>query len=162
MSSAPTGRAASPGWGNSPRSPRDPSSASRSRTGERTAPRSTHRPWTGVPPGGTRRLRGPLPGAPGLPPRSSHSSCENLKPVFMIMPLFPWTPVNCTTKINGEPSRLVLKDGPSCGLRSVTRHPLAASAGSSSCWYHWDQRTPLRDGISTAHQRIISPLLKAS
>lgn len=70
-------------------------------------------------------ILGPLP---TLVPGSCHPSWENLQPVFMIMPLFPWTPANGTTKINGEPPRPVLKDGPSSGFWSAARHPLAPRA----------------------------------
>lgn len=132
------------------------------RPGERTA--SPVHP-SGVGPGYCRRgrLHGvrprPRPSVPSLVPRSGPSEGGNLKPLFMIMPLFPWTPANCTTKINGEPSRPVLKDGPSCGLRPVTRHPLApehrvlitlVSLGPAHATARWHFHRTSTDHFTTA------------
>lgn len=36
-------------------------------------------------------------------PLSCHSYRNNLKAMFVLMSLFPWTPANHTIKINGEP-----------------------------------------------------------
>lgn len=113
--------------------------------------------------------RGRLPGfcpwlfGARLAPLSCQSYWENLKAVFVLMSSsFPWTRVNHATKINGEPWRLVLKDGPSCGLWSVTRHPLARERGVLVALVSSGPTRHCKMAFSTAHPHIIPPLFKAS
>lgn len=103
------------------------------------------------------RLHGPLP----RDLRVNTVPQENWKAVFMVMPPFPWTRANCTAKINGAPSRPVLKDAPlaDCALSRGIHQRRARGPHHVGII---GARARLQDGISAAHQRCTSPLLKAS
>lgn len=150
------------GCGNSLHGPFPAPSASWSETWRKDcvpSPPTGRGPWL-LQTGEAARVRPPLRRTvPSLVPRRCPSEGGNLKPLFMIMPSFPWTPANCTTKINGEPSRPVLKDGPSCGLRPVTRHPLApehrvlitpVSLGPAHATARWHFHRTSTDHFTTA------------
>lgn len=70
----------------------------------------------------------------------------NVKPVLVIMPLFPWTPASGTTKINGEPWRPSPKRGslawiPVCHAASISAERRSTARGVAGA-------ALLQDGIS--------------